>query len=151
MGNNRTKLTTDLKRGRPGTTHGGYTFLTKGELPQNRVHVLKYLTAAREQLIQDLGPTEEDLTAAQIILIDRVITKLGVVRCMEEHLKENHVMKGDRLSGCLRESYLAYNNSIRLDLAALGIDKKQSDKAQDLGAYLEAKGKEKDKQGKENG
>lgn len=130
------KLTVDLERG--GThygRHGGYAFLTRGKLPENRKYILKFLTAARENLIKDLGPTEEDLTAAQIILIDRIITKLGVVRCIEEHIRDSTVMKGDRLSPCLRESYLAYNNSIRLDLQALGIDKKTSD-VPDLQSYI---------------
>ena len=88
------KLTIKLKRGGQKIKHGGYSFLIKGELPENRKHVLRYLTAARENLIRDLGPTEEDLTAAQIILIDRVVTKLGVIRCIEEHIRENSVMRG---------------------------------------------------------
>lgn len=75
-------------------------------------------------MIQDLGPSEQDLTAAQIILIDRVVTKLGVVRCIEEHIRETSVMDGEKLAPSLRESYLAYNNSIRLDLDKLGINKK---------------------------
>lgn len=130
------KLTVDLERG--GThygKHGGYAFLTRGKLPENRKYILKFLTAARENLIKDLGPTEEDLTAAHIILIDRIITKLGVVRCIEEHIRDSTVIKGDRLSPCLRESYLAYNNSIRLDLQSLGIDKRV-DEALDLQSYL---------------
>lgn len=108
-------------------THGGYSFLSKGELPESRAHVERYLTAVREGLIRDLGPTEEDLTVAQMVLIDRVITKLGVIRCIEEHVRETSVMKGDRLSASLRESYLAYNNSIRLSLQALGLDKRQKE------------------------
>jgi hypothetical protein len=123
----KSKLTTKLKRGGQKIKHGGYSFLVKGELPENRKHVLKYLTAARQNLIKDLGPTEDDLTAAQIIIIDRIISKLGVVRCIEEYIRENTVMTGARLSPSLRESYLAYNNSIRLDLQALGIDKRKAD------------------------
>jgi len=107
--------------------HGGYTYLSKGTLPANRANVERYLTTVRMGLILDLGPTEEGLTAAQIILIDRVVTKLGVVRCIEEHIRENTVMVGSRLAPSLRESYLAYNNSIRLDLSALGIDKRQGE------------------------
>lgn len=116
-------------------THGGYSFLVKGRLPENRANVERYLTGAREGLIQNLGPTEKDLTTAQLILIDRITVKLGVVRCMEEHVRENEVMIGSRLVPSLRESYLAYNNSIRLDLAALGIDKRQTE-AFDLKEYV---------------
>jgi len=97
--------------------------MVKGELPENRKHVLRYLTAARENLVKDLGPTEENLTAAQIIIIDRIVSKLGIVRCIEEHIRENSVMRGHNVAPSLKTSYLAYNNSIRLDLQALGIEK----------------------------
>jgi len=139
----KSKLTTKLKRGGQKVKHGGYSFMVKGELPENRKHILRYLTAARENLIRDLGPTEEDLTAAQIIIIDRIVSKLGVVRCIEEYIRENAVMTGARLSPSLRESYLAYNNSIRLDLQALGIDKRQTENM-NLQEYIELKDKEKD-------
>ena len=121
------RLSKKLKPCRPSSRHGGYAFLTRGTLPESLDYVRRYLTAAREGLIQDLGPTENDLTTAQIIMIDRVITKLGVIRCIEEHVRETSVMKGDRLSASLRESYLAYNNSIRLSLQALGLDKRQKE------------------------
>lgn len=121
---NKTKLTVKLKRGGQKVKHGGYSFLVKGELPENRKHVLRYLTAARENLIRDLGPTEEDLTTAQIIIIDRIVSKLGIIRCVEEYIRENSVMVGANLAPSLRASYLAYNNSVRLDLRELGIDKR---------------------------
>ncbi|GAH32114.1 unnamed protein product, partial [marine sediment metagenome] len=95
---NKPKLTTKLKSGGQKVKHGGYSFLSKGELPKNRKHVLVYLTAARMNLIADLGPTEADLTAAQIIIIDRIVSKLGVIRCIEEHIRENTVMMGHQLA-----------------------------------------------------
>lgn len=140
----KTRLITKLKSGGQKVKHGGYSFLVKGELPENRKHVLKYLTAARENLIKDLGPTEEDLTAAQIILIDRIVTKLGVTRCIEEYIRQNTVMEGKDLAPSLRKSYLAYNNSIRLDLQALGIDKRQTE-SMNLEQYVEMKDKEREK------
>jgi len=140
----KSKLTTKLKRGGQKVKHGGFSFLVKGELPKNRKHVLKYLTAARENLIKDLGPTEEDLTAAQIILIDRVITKIGITRCIEEYIRENTVMTGSRLSPSLRKSYLTYNNSIRLDLQALGIDKRAAESIDPV-EYIQSQGDKDDK------
>ena len=135
-----TKLTTKFKKGKPPQQikHGGYSFLVKGELPENRKHVLKYLTAAREGLIQDLGPTENDLTAAQIILIDRVVTKLGVIRCIEEHIRENTVMVGHDLAPSLKASYLAYNNSCRIDLGMLGLERKGLGKRKTIEQVIEA-------------
>jgi len=104
--------------------HGGYSFLTKGELPERRGYLLVYLTDVRQGLIRDLGPTEDALSTAQVILIDGIITKLGLVRCIEEHIRENSVMVGHNLASALKKDYLAYKNSIRLDLQALGINKK---------------------------
>jgi len=138
MSRKKSKLTVALTPGRK-RTHGGYTFLTTGKLPDHRKYIEQYLTAARINLVRDLGPTEEDLTAAQIILIDRVVTKLGIIRCIEEHIRETTVLKGEDLAPALRASYLAYNNSVRLDLQALGIEKKKIDEALDLGRYVEEK------------
>lgn len=120
MNENRSKLVTNLKPGRK-IKHGGYALLSTGKLPEHRKYVEKYLTATREGLIRDLGPTEVDLTVAQIILIDRTVTKLGVIRCIEEHIRENSVLVGDTLAPSLKDSYLAYDNSVRLGLQALGI------------------------------
>ena len=146
MHKRKTRLTTALTSGKK-RTHGGYTYFTTGRLPEHRKYIEQYLTAARLNLIQDLGPTEEHLTAAQIIIIDRVVSKLGVIRCIEEHIRENSVMIGDTLAPSLKESYLAYNNSIRLDLQALGINSKKAEGIMDLGKYVEEKyGKRKEEE-----
>ena len=113
--------TVKLKTGKKGT-HGGYTFLSTGRLPEHRREVERYLTAARQGLIGNLAGMEENLTTAQLIIIDRVIGKLGVIRCMEEHVREKSVMVGDDVAPCLKASFLAYSNSLRLDLQALGIN-----------------------------
>lgn len=118
------RLSTKLKSGGQTLTHGGYSFLTKGVLPEHRTYLLRYLTNSRAELIRDLGPTEDNLTAAQIILIDGIITKLGIVRCIEEHIRENSVMVGQNVAPALQNHYLAYRNSIRLDLRELGIKTK---------------------------
>jgi len=124
----RSRLSTKLRRGgRLPQKHGGYSYLTSGKLPENRTYILKYLMAVRNGLITDLGPTENDLSTAQIVLIDRVTTKLGVVRCIEEHIRETSVVQNNDLAPCLKASYLAYNNSLRLDLQALGLNKKSED------------------------
>jgi hypothetical protein len=119
------RLAVRFKRGgRRSRSHGGYSYLTTGALPEHRSNILGYLMAVRQGLIQDLGPTENDLSTAKIVLIDRVTTKLGVIRCVEEHIRENSVMAGDDLAPSLKASYLAYNNGLRLDLQALGLEKK---------------------------
>jgi len=136
MSENSRKKQGKLKRGRP-PKHGGYSLLVRGELPENRKYIRKYLTEARENLIRDLGPSEEDLTTAQIIIIDRIISKLGIIRCVEEHIRENSVMEGNELAPSLKASYLAYNNSVRLDLLALGIDERKVNEVKPPYAYVE--------------
>ena len=134
------RLTVKFRRGgKRQITHGGYSFITKGELPENRTHILKYLIAVREGLVKDLGPTENDLSTAQIIIVDRITTKLGVIRCIEEHIREKSVMAGGDLAPSLRGSYLAYNNSIRLDLQALGLERKEFSDIVNLMEYAEKK------------
>ena len=130
------------KRGRP-SKHGGYSLLTKGEFPENRKYIRDYLSFVREGLIRDLGPSEEHLTTAQLVLIDRVVTKLGVIRLIEEYVKDRGIFAKGSLTPSLKESYIAYDNSIRLSLQALGIDQKKAEEALDLGHYLEQKMKRK--------
>jgi hypothetical protein len=142
MSEDKPKLSTKLVAGRR-PTHGGFSFLATGKLPEHRRYILRYLTAARMQLIRDIGGSEENLSAQQIIIIDRIISKLGILRCVEEHVRETSIMKGHELAPALRASYLAYSNSLRLDLQALGIDKRVGDQVLDLGSYLRQKEKKK--------
>ncbi len=112
-----------LSKGRPRVTHGGYSFIATGKLPEHRLYLLRYLSACREGLVRDFGG-EENLSTAQLILIDRITSKLGILRCIEEHVKEGPVIRGQTLAPALKKSYLAYSNSLRLDLQALGVDQK---------------------------
>ncbi len=112
-------LTVRLKPGRR-IKHGGYSFLSQGKLPADRAYIERYLTACRLGLIADLGG-DQSLSTSQAILIDRIISKLGVIRCIEEYIRENSVIVGQELAPALKASYLAFSNSIRLDLQALGI------------------------------
>jgi hypothetical protein len=136
------KQAKDKRKGKPGRppSHGGYSLIIRaGELPERRTYIRAYLQAARDGLIEDLGPREEDLTAAQRVLIDRAVSKLAVIRCIEEHVKETGVFKGKELSPVLAKSYITYTNSLRLDLEALGIDKRAAAKVLDLIEYVQAK------------
>lgn len=100
-----------------------------GELPERRAYLRAYLTEVREGLVDDLGPLEADLTTAQVVLIDRVISKLSILRCVEEHVRKKGVFtKAGELISVLSKSYLAWANSIRLDLQALGINTRAGEK-----------------------
>jgi hypothetical protein len=131
------KLPVRLPPGQP-KTHGGYSYLTTGKLPEHRREVSRYLSGIRAGLIQDLGPKEDDLTTGQKILVNSIIGKVGVIRCIEEFVRERGVFKDLVLEPALSGHYLAFSNSVRLDLTALGIDKRAAAKVLDLGEYIQA-------------
>lgn len=112
---------------RPGSKyrHGGYSLLMKGTLPERRRYIGHYLTEVREGLIHDLAKSEEDLSTAQRVLIDRIITFLGVIRLIEEHAKQHGVLdsRGRPTSG-LTGHYLTFNRQVKEMLSLLGIEKK---------------------------
>jgi hypothetical protein len=113
-----------------------------GELPIRRTYLRAYLTEVRAGLIRDLGPTEADLTTGQRVILDRAVSKLSILRCIEEYVKEEGVFRGRELSPVLAKNYVTYAEALRRDLQALGIDKRKADEAIDLGCYLESKAKE---------
>jgi hypothetical protein len=126
------------KRGRP-FKHGGYSLMVRaGEVPERMTKVRAYLSGVRAGLVRDVAGQEEAMTTAQGVLVDRAISLLGVLRTIEESLSEKGIMQGSALSPILRENYISYNNTLRLTLAALGINRREGDKVIDLDTYLGA-------------
>lgn len=123
------------KRGRP-PKHGGYSFLVKGALPENRKHIREYLFECRRGWIEDIGPAEDDLSTSQKVLIDKATSLLGITRCIEEHVREQGVFQGNKLNRSLGDNYLSYVNSIRLILRELGISKRAQEEPLSLRAYV---------------
>lgn len=120
------KLERKLSKGRPKVVHGGFSFLTTGRLPEHRVSLQRYLSASRNGLIEDLGG-EENLSTQELILIDRCISLLGCIRCVEEFCKERGVFKGDELQPSLGKHYISFTNSLKQILALLGLKKQDID------------------------
>jgi hypothetical protein len=119
------------KPGRPAR-HGAYSLMVQaGELPKRRTYLRGFLTSVREGLIKDLGPAEADLTTAQRVTLDRAISKLCIIRVIEEFVKEEGVFRGGMLSPVLAKSYITYCESLERSLRALGIDKRVGDELLD--------------------
>jgi hypothetical protein len=95
---------------------------------KRRTLLRAYLTEIREGLIRDVAGTEEDLTTAQKILVDRACSLLSIIRCVEEHTREHGVFKGRELAPVLLKSYCAYSAELRRTLDMLGIRGKATDK-----------------------
>lgn len=109
------------KGGRP-PVHGGYSLMVRaGELPKRRTVLRIYLSQVREGLILDLARSEEALTTAQRVLVDRAISLLSIVRCIEEHTRETGVFKGGELAPVLAKCYCTYSAELRRVLETLGI------------------------------
>ncbi len=118
---------TKNKGGRPIIRHGAYSYMTKLTLPDNRAYLRPYLSGVREGLIHDLGPTEEDLTTAQKLIIDRIIGQVGVIRLIEEYCREQGIFQGALLQPVLAKNYGAFTNSLRLNLEAIGLERKKNE------------------------
>jgi len=122
--------------------HGAYSLISGSwsRIPYyKRKRLQGYLSGVREGLIEDQGG-EANLSTARKVLIDRVIGKIGIVRLIEEHAREEGVFQDGKLADVLGANYLAYTNSIRHDLTALGLD---PEKAEGIGVleYIEMKEK----------
>lgn len=100
----------------------GYSFLTRKCEREERIRIVKYLTGCRDAILTDLGG-EENLSAQKLILIDRLISLLGVVRGIEEFHRENILDKDGNAKNALCKTYLAYVNSCRLMLTTLGLER----------------------------
>lgn len=117
------KLIAKFQRGGRRAKPAGFSFLTRRCAPDERLRIVRYLTGCRQALVGDLGGGE-NLSAQKLILIDRLISLLGVIRGIEEYHQEN-ILNGDgSLKAALGKNYLAYVAQARLILTALGLEKK---------------------------
>jgi hypothetical protein len=126
------------RRGLDGNLkHGLWCLFNRAKLDR-RTKLAKWAEHLREQLVKDLG---SDLSTQQEILLDRVCAKV-----LKSYLYEQGVLSGETFGS--KDHYLALTNSLRLDLQALGLQRK-TNKILDLNDYLLAKGNQK-KEGNQN-
>ncbi len=104
---------------------GFYSDLSRRNINQNS-KLARVLRKMEAELVSALGG-HETVTPQEKILIDRVVYKLA--RCT---LAEAAYFNGD---GGADEHYLAWSNSLRLDLQALGLERRAK-KIMDLQSFL---------------
>ena len=140
------KMTKKKKKiGRP-KKHGAYSIMKSENLPpKDLTRIREYVESAREGLIEDIAGTEDKLSTGQAILIDRTINLLSVTRMIENHASKTGTFKGNRLTPSLQQSYLSYNNTIRLNLKVLGIEPQQAGRDFDIDLYVKRKYSQKKK------
>ena len=87
------------------------------------LYVRRRLSAIREALIRDIGGTEDNISAQKLIILDGVISRLGIVITMEQYIRQTGIIKGHSLAPCLRHDYQTYRNSIDRALGMLGLER----------------------------
>lgn len=131
------------KGGRPRVKHGGFAYLAKGKVTGKRQrHIQLYLDAARQGLVDDLsgGQGECALPAAKIVLIDRALAVLGILRLIEEYVAEKGIIaENGELTPPLGSSYISYHNTLRQTLALLGVDRRKGVNDETLERYIKRK------------
>jgi len=137
MTGNRPKKKKKAPQGRR-YVHGGYSLVSRDEVMKDNPRIRRYLEDSRAGLVRDIAGDEASLTEGQRILIDRIISKLAVTRLIESFVEKHGPFEGKELRKMLGQNYLSFDNSIRLSLVALGLDKRASEKILDPIDYIQS-------------
>lgn len=118
------------------TTHGAFLWLREGKInPSIRGHrkLQQYLRDLEKNLINDLGGPKQ-LTAAKEILIKTTIEAYGFILLATMYCKKYSVLRPDKarrniieLQPVLGHQFIAFMNTVRQNLLALGIDQRKAD------------------------
>ena len=111
--------------------HGGYSFIRSGKMPDDKREVERYLTWLRQKYIEDIGPEEKDLSAGQMLLLNKLITFEGLTRCMEIEAARRETVN-------LPKHHSTYTNHILKICQMLGLERK-ADEVLDLHKYIDEK------------
>jgi hypothetical protein len=115
-----------LKTGRP-VLHGAYSRYSARVL-RGQPRLRAYLADARARMLEDLGG-EDRLSTAEMIIAGRAIEKLTVLRLIDHYVaREGPWAKPGRLRPVLAGPYLAFSESLRRDLVALGLERRQRER-----------------------
>lgn len=123
--------------------HGIHTWLDKGRInPSVRGYrkLQKHLEDMESQL-QDMQGGK--VTAAKRILIKSTVEAYGVILLASVYCKDAGILRPDKrkagvieLQPVLGNQFLAFMNTIRQNLLALGLDKVEADDVMDLEQYI---------------
>ena len=135
------------RSGPPGHTKnlkGGWIYWLKHRsLPPGPRYkaIAKFTNAMREGLIEDLGGTGR-MSTQQKILVDDTVYAQTVVMLASADTKEHGVLMDDGQVRAVLKLVGTYINIVRLNLLALGLDRKHFKETEDYDEWLEAHGKE---------
>jgi hypothetical protein len=121
-------------------------WVKSGQMPTGRgfEKVKRYIRDVEIRLIDALGGVKT-ITPQQEILIRGTIKALGVCYLVELYINREgpvikHLLKRGivELQPCLGKSYLAFLNTIRQNVTALGLERRKAEKILDLTEYVKA-------------
>lgn len=134
---------------------GVYSWLKTGRInPSIRGYkkLQKYLQDIEHDLVEMQGGPGK-LTAAKEILIKSVVEAYGVLFLSSMYVKKHGILRPDmmkkgviELQPVLGKQFIAFMNTIRQGLLALGLDGPEADKMLDIKDYLELKVEKPEKQ-----
>jgi len=118
--------------GRPPKS-GAYSPVCREEFLEEYPEIRSYVQAARDGLVQDQldkigGKSEDDLSAAQVLLIDRLVSRIALSRQIEVYLRRHGILRRDSLDRKVLDAepicqfWLQLQNSIDRASAMLGIE-----------------------------
>ena len=123
------------KQKKKGAPKGNLNAVTQGAFIQlsrrtidKRTRLGRWLRKIREEITSDIGG---DPTRAQSLLIDRIVFKAANLNFIEMGLVSGNLQLADR--------YIQLANSFRMDLTALGLERKEKNYL-DLKTYIQKKG-----------
>jgi hypothetical protein len=164
LSDNQAKIKGNRRRGRPPKS-GAYSPICREEFLEEYPEIRRDIQGARDGLIEDRlaksrGKTEDDLTAAERLMIDRQVSKLAVSRQIEVYLRRHGILRRDQLKARqvlepepILLFWLNLQNSLDRGLVALGLEppKRGESDVLDLGRYLAEKDAEKQSQAGQGG
>ena len=142
--------------GRP-RKHGAYSINIRDDELKNHPRIRQYLEETRQGLVRDVAGTERNLSEQQRILIDRIISKLSIMRLIEVYIEKYGAFRQDKfkkdkvleLAPALGQNYLAFSNSVDRAIKILGVSKRKVERV--LSTEELKKKVEKEEQGSEDG
>ena len=100
--------------------HGAHSSVIKRRYTDLRFRTGRELRGIMDALIEDLGGNDR-VTAGQRLLLDNIKSKVITLLCIGKFIdsQESPINEKGELLSCLSSNYLAFSNSLRLDLIAL--------------------------------
>jgi hypothetical protein len=141
-----------LKSKHGATKHGISIWIREGRISQSvrgSKRLRRYLADLEHGLIETQGG-QDKITPAREILIKTTIEAYGVLLLASIFCREHGVVRPDRLSEGVVElqpvmghQFLAFMNTCRQNLVALGMDGQKAEEVLDITKYIELKDKQK--------